>query len=277
MNGSSRETYEAGQRRLSWGGFSMKPLRVVGVIPARYASQRLPAKPLLDLRGKTMVQRVYEQARKARRLHQVIVATDDERIASVVRSFGGEAVITPPEVKSGSDRVAAIAARNDADIFVNIQGDEPLIAPTMIDQAAEILIDDTRAVVGTLAKRIETYGELSNPGIVKLVVDKNSYALYFSRSIIPFIRDEENSANWAATRTFYKHIGIYVFRRDFLLGFAKMPESNLEQSERLEQLRILENGFKIKVGFTEHDSIPIDTPKDAERVLEILKNQENAN
>lgn len=248
---------------------------VVGVIPARYASQRLPAKPLLDLLGKTMVQRVYEQAKKAKRLHRVIVATDDERIAGVVRDFGGEAILTPPEIKSGSDRVAAVAARNDGDIFLNIQGDEPLIAPQMIDQAAEILIDDSRAIVGTLAKRINTSIELSNPGIVKLVVDRNSYALYFSRSIVPYVRDEQNVLKWIEKQTFYKHIGLYVFRRDFLFEFAKTPESHLERSEKLEQLRILENGFKIKVAFTEFDSIPIDTQADAERVIAILKGQGN--
>jgi 3-deoxy-manno-octulosonate cytidylyltransferase (CMP-KDO synthetase) len=253
----------------------MKQPKVVGVIPARYASQRLPAKPLLDLLGKPMVQRVYEQAKKARRLNQVVVATDDERIAAAIRSFGGDVVITPPEIKSGSDRVAAIAARSDGEIFLNIQGDEPLIAPSMIDQAAEILIDDSSVLVGTLAKRIESKAELVNPGIVKLVVDKNSYALYFSRSVIPFIRDEQDPSKWLAKRTFYKHIGLYVFRKEFLLGFAKMPESSLEQSEKLEQLRILENGYKIKVGFTEHDSIPIDTRADADRVIEILKNNTN--
>jgi 3-deoxy-manno-octulosonate cytidylyltransferase (CMP-KDO synthetase) len=255
----------------------MNPPRVVGVIPARYASQRLPAKPLLDLLGKTMVQRVYEQAKKAHRLNQVIVATDDERIAVAVRSFGGEVVLTSPEIKSGSDRVAAIAAQNAGDIFLNIQGDEPLIAPQMIDEAAEILIDEPTALVGTLARKIESHDELVNPGIVKVVVDKNSYALYFSRSVIPFIRDEQESSKWLAKRTFYKHIGLYVFRKEFLLGFARMPESSLEQSEKLEQLRILENGYKIKVGFTEHDSIPIDTQADANRVIAILKSQNNLN
>ncbi len=251
----------------------MKPPRVVGVIPARYASQRLPAKPLLDLLGKTMVQRVYEQAKQSRTLHRVVVATDDERIARVVREFGGEVVVTPPEIKSGSDRVAAVAARDDGDIFLNIQGDEPLIAPEMIDQAARILIDDAQAHVGTLAKRITSVEELLNPSVVKVVVDKNSYALYFSRSIIPFVRDEAEPAKWLTKRTFYKHIGLYVFRKEFLLGFAKMPESGLEQAERLEQLRILENGFRIKVGFTEYDSIPIDTTADVERVESILRNR----
>ncbi len=251
----------------------MSAPQVIGVIPARYASQRLPAKPLLDLLGKSMVQRVYEQAKKASRLQRVIVATDDDRIAHVVRDFGGEVMLTPMEIKSGSDRVAAVAAKNDGDIFVNIQGDEPLIAPQMIDQAAEILIDDPHAVVGTLAKRLTTGLELSNPGVVKVVVDKNSNALYFSRSIIPYVRDEQNPTKWIDKRAFYKHIGLYVFRRDFLLEFTKTPESSLEQSERLEQLRILENGYKIKVTFTEYDSIPIDTQADAERVIAILKQQ----
>jgi len=255
----------------------VKPLRVIGVIPARYGSQRLPAKPLTDLLGKTMIERVYEQACKARRLNQVIVATDDDRIVSVVQAFGGRVAVTPPEIKSGSDRVAAVAARTDGDIFLNIQGDEPLIDPRMIDTAAEILIDDAQATVGTLAKRIETKEELINPGIVKIVIDKNSYALYFSRSMIPYVRDEADSTKWLSKQTFYKHIGLYVFRREFLLRFAKMPESNLERSEKLEQLRILENGFRIKVGFTEHDSIPIDTLADVERVVDILKHQAHSN
>ncbi|HEY6951303.1 MAG TPA: 3-deoxy-manno-octulosonate cytidylyltransferase [Bacteroidota bacterium] len=255
----------------------MKTERVIGVIPARYASQRLPAKPLLDLLGKPMVQRVYEQAAKAKLLSRVIVATDDERIARVVRGFGGEVLITSSEIKSGSDRVAAVAARHDAEIFLNIQGDEPLIAPQMIDEAAGILIEDATAVVGTLARRIASAEELINPGIVKVVMDKNSNALYFSRSIIPYVRDEAERSMWLSKRTFYKHIGLYVFRKEFLLGFSRMPESGLEQSERLEQLRILENGFNIKVGITEFDSIPIDTSADAERVVNILKKKLETN
>lgn len=224
-----------------------------------------------------MVQRVYEQAMKAERLNQVIVATDDDRVARIVRAFGGEVVTTPSEIKSGSDRVAAIAAQNDGDIFLNIQGDEPLIAPQMIDQAATILIDDPQADVGTLAKRMSTVEELVNPGIVKVVVDKNAYALYFSRSVIPYVRDEQDSSKWLARGTFYKHIGLYSFRRDFLLRFSTMPESSLERSEKLEQLRILENGFRIKVAFTEHDSIPIDTQSDVARVVSMLKNQRGPN
>lgn len=244
---------------------------VVGVIPARYASQRLPAKPLVDLLGKTMVQRVYEQAKKAALLNQVVVATDDKRIADVVKLFGGEVVITDPKIKSGSDRVAAVAEQLQGDIFVNVQGDEPLIAPEMIDAAVQVVLDDEQADVGTLVKKIEIEQELINPSIVKVVVGGDQYALYFSRSVIPWIRDSLNPLDWLKHHTFYKHIGLYVFRKDFLLKYSAMPESSLEKAERLEQLRILENGFRIKVGITQYDSIPIDTQEDVDRVLEILK------
>ena len=252
-------------------------MSVIGVIPARYSSQRLPAKPLVDLLGKTMVQRVYEQAMKAQRLDQVVVATDDERIAKVVRSFDGKVVMTSPDIKSGSDRVAAVAQQTDGDIYMNIQGDEPLIAPEMIDQAARVLLEDPLAIVGTLAKQIESSADLMNPGVVKVVLDKDSYALYFSRSTIPHVRDELDPARWPGRHSFLKHIGLYVFRKDFLIRFSTMAESSLERSEKLEQLRILENGYRIKVGLTEHDSIPIDTQAEVDRVLEILRVQQNNN
>ncbi|MBI3587113.1 MAG: 3-deoxy-manno-octulosonate cytidylyltransferase [Ignavibacteriales bacterium] len=244
---------------------------VVGVIPARYASQRLPAKPLIDLLGKTMIQRVYEQAKQASLLNQVVVATDDKRIADVVKSFGGEVVLTDPQIKSGSDRVAAVAKQIKGDMFVNVQGDEPLIAPEMIDTAVQVVLDDEKALIGTLVKKIEIEQELINPSIVKVVVGSDQYALYFSRSVIPWIRDSTNPLDWLKHHTFYKHIGLYVFRKDFLLKYSAMPESSLEKAERLEQLRILENGFRIKVGITQHDSIPIDTQEDVDRVLGILK------
>lgn len=244
---------------------------VVGVIPARYASQRLPAKPLIDLLGKTMVQRVYEQAKQATLLNRVVVATDDKRIADVVKSFGGEVVLTDPQIKSGSDRVAVVAKQLKGDIFVVVQGDEPLITPEMIDTAVQVVLDDEKADVGTLVKKIEIEQELINPSTVKVVVGSDQYALYFSRSVIPWIRDSFNPMNWLKHHTFYKHIGLYVFRKDFLLKYSAMPESPLEKAERLEQLRILENGFRIKVGITQYDSIPIDTQEDVDRVLEILK------
>ncbi|MBF8247657.1 MAG: 3-deoxy-D-manno-octulosonate cytidylyltransferase [Bacteroidetes bacterium] len=247
---------------------------VVGVIPSRYASQRLPAKALVDLLGKPMVQRVYEQALKAKLLNRVVVATDDRRIADVVRSFGGEAVMTSPAIKSGSDRVAAVAAKIKGDIFVNVQGDEPLIAHQMIDEAVRVVLEDKNAVVGTLVKRIESPDELANPSVVKVVVSKDGYGLYFSRSAIPHVRDEADASKWLNHQHFYKHFGIYVFRRNFLLKFAKMKPTLLEISEKLEQLRILENGYKIKVGITKYDSIPVDTQEDADRVISLLRAQQ---
>jgi 3-deoxy-manno-octulosonate cytidylyltransferase (CMP-KDO synthetase) len=244
---------------------------VIGVIPSRYASQRLPAKPLVDLLGKPMVQRVYERAQAATSLHRVVVATDDQRIESVVKQFGGEVVMTSPDIKSGSDRVAAVAAQIDGDIFVNVQGDEPLLAPEMIDQAVQLLIDDTTVPVGTLAKKIETAEDLLNPCVVKVVCAHDGTALYFSRAAIPYVRDEVDTAKWLFHQTFYKHIGLYVFRKDLLVQYAQLPNSKLEQAERLEQLRILEAGYKIKVGITSFDSIAVDTSEDAERVVQILR------
>ncbi len=250
-------------------------MHIVGVIPARYASTRLPAKPLVDLHGKPMVQRVYEQAKKARSLHEVVVATDDERIASAVRAFGGEIVMTSPEIRSGSDRVAAVAGQLRGDVFVNVQGDEPLLNPLMIDQAVQAFLDDQHAQVGTLAKQIESTDELMSPNSVKVVFDKDSYALYFSRSVIPHIRENSDYRSWLDHHTFYKHIGLYVFRRDVLLKFASMPESPLEKAERLEQLRALEAGFRIKVAITEFDSTPVDTQEDVERVIRSLRQTEH--
>jgi 3-deoxy-manno-octulosonate cytidylyltransferase (CMP-KDO synthetase) len=245
--------------------------RIIAVIPARYASQRLPAKPLVDLLGKPMIQRVYEQVRRALLPTDVIVATDDERIAGVVRSFGGNVMMTSPDIKSGSDRVAAVARETPGDVFVNVQGDEPLIAPGMIDEAVRVIINDPTASVGTLVKKIDSVDDLLNPAVVKVVVSIGLDALYFSRTPIPFLRDIEDQSQWLNKHPFYKHVGLYVFRKDFLLGYAAMPESSLEKAERLEQLRILERGFKIKVGITQYDSIPIDTPEDVQRVIDLLR------
>jgi len=248
----------------------LKP-SIIGVIPSRYASQRLPAKALVDLLGKTMIQRVYEQAKGAKTLDRVIVATDDERIEKVVRNFGGEVAMTSPDIPSGSDRVAAVAKNVQAGIVVNIQGDEPLIPAALIDQAVHALVNDPAAVAGTAAKRIRSKDELANAAVVKVVFDGNRHALYFSRSIIPHVRDKQHQSEWPSAAAIYKHIGIYVFRRDFLLEFSAMGESPLEKAEKLEQLRILEAGHKIAVAITEHDSIPIDTQEDVERVLKVLK------
>lgn len=252
----------------------MKPesRNIVGIIPARYASTRLPAKPLVDLCSKTMIQHVYERAAQATLLTSVIVATDDKRIADVVRSFGGRAVMTPSSILSGTDRIAFVAKDlPQAEIVVNIQGDEPLIAPQMIDQAIRPLVNDETIRVGTLVKRISNAEDLTNPSVVKVVLDINSNGIYFSRSPIPFLRDGINIEQWHQGHTYYKHIGLYVFRKEFLLEYASWQESTLEQMEKLEQLRILEHGYTIKATVTEYDSIPVDTHDDAERVRQILK------
>jgi 3-deoxy-manno-octulosonate cytidylyltransferase (CMP-KDO synthetase) len=246
---------------------------VVGVIPARYGSQRLPAKPLIDLLGKTMVQRVYEQSKRATKLDRLIVATDDVRIEAAVKAFGGEVIMTSPTLKSGSDRVATVAAETRGDVFVNIQGDEPLIAPQMIDQAVELLLTDNQAAVGTLAKKIDSTVELISESVVKVVIDANGRGLYFSRSVIPHIRDEVDASRWLQHHTFYKHIGLYVFRKEILKKYSLWDETALEKAEKLEQLRFLEHGVGISVGITSFDSIPIDTRADVERVLTILKKQ----
>ncbi len=239
----------------------IKEEQIVAIIPARYGSTRMPGKPLIDLAGKPMIEHVYERTKEARLVDRVIVAIDDRRVADAVKQFGGEVVSTPTDLRSGSDRVAYVAKKlADASIIVNVQGDEPMIEPEMIDEAVQPLIDDRTIVVGTLVKRIDTTEELSNPNIVKVVLDKDGFALYFSRAAIPFARDGRS------VEASYKHIGLYAFRRDFLLKFASLPETPLESIEKLEQLRILEHGYKIKAPVTKYDSIPVDTLEDVERV-----------
>ncbi|MBI3189942.1 MAG: 3-deoxy-manno-octulosonate cytidylyltransferase, partial [Ignavibacteriales bacterium] len=186
----------------------------------------------------------------------------------------GEVMLTSPELRSGSDRVAAVAREIDANIIMSIQGDEPLIAPEMIDQAVEPLIQDSTIQVGTLVRKIETADELLNPNIVKVVLDDKNFALYFSRSPIPYLRESATMDEWHKRHQYYKHIGLYVFRKDFLLEYSSWQESSLEQAEKLEQLRILEHGYRIKTAVTEYDSIPIDTAEDAERVRKILLQSE---
>ncbi len=246
-------------------------MKIIGIIPSRYASQRLPAKSLADICGQPMVQRVYERAKRSRLLTDVIVATDDERIAAAVTKFGGKSAMTPSTIQSGSDRVAAVARTLDADIIVNVQGDEPLIEPAMIDQTVQLLVDDAAAVVGTAVKKISLLDELLTPNTVKVVIDKNAYALYFTRSLVPYVRDSAEVTEWLKGTVFYKHFGIYAYRGSFLQHYSSLTQTPLEQAEKLEQLRILEHGYRIKVAVTEFDSIPVDTQEDLDRVRAKVK------
>ncbi len=220
-----------------------------------------------------MIQRVYEQAKQSTLLTDIVIVTDDERIASVVRSFGGNVQMTPIDIQSGSDRIALVAKNYNADIVVNIQGDEPMIDPKLIDQTIQLLMDDTNAVVGTAVKKISSSQDVFNSNVVKVTLDKNNYALYFSRSPIPHVRDAKKDDDWFAETQFYKHFGIYVYRADFLQHFTTLKQSPLEIAEKLEQLRILENGYKIKCAITEYESHPVDTPEDLERVRTIISKQ----
>jgi 3-deoxy-manno-octulosonate cytidylyltransferase (CMP-KDO synthetase) len=244
--------------------------QIVAVIPARFASQRLPGKPLAELHGKPMIQHVYERTARASLIDRVVVATDDKRIAAAVKDFGGEAVMTPQSIETGSDRVAHVARDlPDCDIVVNVQGDEPLIESSMIDEAVRPLVEDETIRVGTLARRIERVEELFTPTVVKVVSDLKGNALYFSRSMIPFGRDVRAN-DLAALCPLFKHIGLYAYRRDFLLKFTGLAQTPLELTEKLEQLRILEHGYSIHVGITEHESYPVDTQADLERVRAMI-------
>lgn len=249
-------------------------MKTIAIIPARYASTRLPGKPLANINGKPMIQHVYEQAKKSTLVHDVIVATDDARIFYAVTSFGGKAEITPQDILSGSDRIALVAKHTNADIIVNVQGDEPLIDPKLIDQTIQTLIDDPNAVVSTAVKPTQLHQDVFNPNIVKAALDKNNYALYFSRSPIPHVRDAKKDREWFNGTVFYKHFGIYVYRAEFLQRYTTLPQTPLERAEKLEQLRILEHGYKIKCVVTDYESLPVDTPEDLNKVILYL-NQKN--
>jgi 3-deoxy-manno-octulosonate cytidylyltransferase (CMP-KDO synthetase) len=247
------------------------PFHTVAIIPARYRSERLPAKPLADIAGKPMIQHVYERTAQASLVAEVIVATDDERVASAVRAFHGHVVLTPASLASGTDRVAfAAESLHRADIVVNVQGDEPLIEPAMIDEAISPLIKQNDIVAATLVRRIDEETELRNPSIVKVVLDSEGYCMYFSRSMIPFLRDR-GVTEWLKHHVYYKHIGLYVFRREFLLRYTRLPQTPLELAEKLEQLRILEHGYRIKGTVTRYDTVPVDTQQDLENVRLILQ------
>ena len=233
--------------------------KILGVIPARFASSRFPGKALTPIAGKPMLQHVYERASQSRYLAKLVIATDDERIQKAARAFGADVRMTRADHLSGTDRAAEVASSENAQVIVNIQGDEPLIDPAAIDAAALALLDDPNAPMATLKKRIEDPAELSDPNVVKVVTDLSGDAIYFSRSAIPYLRDGGEGAH-------YKHIGLYVYRREMLLSYPTLPIGALERAERLEQLRALENGYRIRVVETEYESLGVDTPADLERV-----------
>ena len=245
--------------------------KVEAIIPARYHSNRFEGKPLADIFGKPMIQHVYEKAVASPMLSRVAVATDDERIADCVYGFGGEAVMTSAEHASGTDRLAEAATIMDIpeqDVVVNIQGDQPLFPVEVVEQVAVPLLLDPSLTMSTLIYKIVREEEIDDPNHVKTVFDRNGKALYFSRAPIPFQRDPERPP----PPTYYKHLGFYAYRKGFLLTFVSLPEGEWERFEKLEQLRALEYGYDIKVVLTEYDSIEVDTPKDLQRVEEILKN-----
>jgi len=249
--------------------------RVSAIIPARYGSTRFEGKPLADILGKPMIQYVYEGVRQSKLIDDVIVATDDQRIFQAVSAFGGEAVMTSSTHATGTDRVAEVARKLKSEIIVNVQGDEPLIKGEFIDKTIRPLLNDDDLQMSTLMTRIEEVRDWLNPHVVKVVVDQNNFALYFSRSPIPFPRDLQigrlESNPFGTTRPLpkrvFKHIGIYVFRRKFLFLFSKMKVTPLEKLEKLEQLRALENGYRIKVSLVNYEPLSVDTPEDLRKVI----------
>ena len=243
-------------------------MEVVALIPARYGSTRFPGKPLALLRGKPMIQHVYEHTRRVRGLADVIVATDDERIAQAVRSIGGAVVMTRSDHPTGTDRLAEVAQGLSADVIVNVQGDLPFFPPSLVEDAVAALTRSPVAALATVRTPIHDFAEWQNINVVKVVTDHEGYALYFSRSPIPYTRDRVPTT----TPQFfgYRHIGLYVYRRDFLFTFTRLPRTPLEQSEQLEQLRALEWGYRIIVSDTERPTLEVDTPEDLQRAEEAL-------
>lgn len=243
-------------------------MKFIGIIPARFASTRFPGKPLAMLGGRTVIQRVYEQATAI--LDEAYVATDDERIYQAVEQFGGRAIMTRADHKSGTDRIEEAAEKigTQADVIINIQGDEPFIQQSQIETLMH-LFDEPTTQIGTLGKRFETIEAALNPNSPKIVTDKRGFALYFSRSIIPFIRGKEQG-EWLQHFPFLKHLGLYAYRREVLREVTLLPQSPLEIAESLEQLRWLENGYRIRVGLTDVETVGIDTPEDLQRAEAFL-------
>lgn len=246
-------------------------MKFIGIIPARYASTRFPGKPLALLGGKPVIQHVYEKV--AAVLEAAYVATDDERIYDIVKSFGGQVVMTRTDHKNGTDRIEEAIEKigGEWDVVVNVQGDEPFVAKSQLDTICHCF-DDPTTQIATLGKPFESMEAVQNPNSPKIVVDNMGFAMYFSRSVIPYVRGKEMSS-WLTHYPFLKHLGIYAYRKDVLRQVTQLPQSSLEIAESLEQLRWLQNGFKIKVGTTDVETVGIDTPQDLERAEEFLKAQ----
>ena len=245
-------------------------MEVIAVIPARYGSSRFPGKPLALLRGKPMLQHVYEQTRLVHGLARVIVATDDERIVQAVRGFGGEVRMTRADHPTGTDRLAEVAQGLSAEVIVNVQGDLPFFPPAMVEDAVAALTRAPVAAMSTVKTPITELAEWHNPNVVKVVTDREGHALYFSRSPIPFYRDQGPGGRGQHGILGYRHIGLYVYRKDFLLTFTRLPATPLEEAEKLEQLRALEWGYKITVSETAQPTVEVDTPDDLRRAEEML-------
>ena len=242
-------------------------MRIVGVIPARWASTRFKGKVLAKIQDRPMIQHVWERAKESRLLDEVLIACDDERVLQAAQAFGAKAVLTSPDHPSGTDRVAEAVKNCPAKIVINIQGDEPLIRHQVIDDLAEALIEDEACLMATVIKAIETQEELENPNVVKVVIDREKNAIYFSRLPIPYDREKAGTG----TIRYYKHLGIYAYRKDFLMALTQMPPSPLERAEHLEQLRALEAGVRIKTVLTDMETIGVDTPEDLARVEGLLQ------
>lgn len=249
----------------------MSNIKSIGIIPARYGSTRFPGKPLADILGKPMIQWTYENAKKSKTLDEIYVATDNLEIKDIVESFGGKVVMTSSNHQSGTDRCMEVVEKLDfnPEIVINIQGDEPLIKANMIDQLHQV-VSNPKAKLATLIQEISDTTTLFNPNRVKVVVDKNGKALYFSRAAIPFVKNKPE-ADWLDNQIFYKHIGIYAYKTDALSSITKLPVSSYEKMESLEQLRWLENGFDVYTGVTNDISPSVDTPEDLEGIIKLLK------
>lgn len=238
-------------------------MKVIGVIPARFRSTRFSGKVLADLGGKPVIQHVWENAKKSRMLDDLVIAADDERIIKEAESFNAKAIYTSPDQPSGTDRLVEVVNPIDVEVVINIQGDEPMVRPEMIDELAMTILEKRDVKMATLAKRIDDQDEIKNPNVVKVIIDRDGFALYFSRSVIPYPRHRTKPV-------YYKHLGIYAYTKDFLFEFANLPKSHLEMTEGLEQLRVLENGHRIKVVETKFDTIGIDTPEDLKKAKQAL-------